>query len=481
MATLPSRRRCPHLLEINARILVERVSDRRGPRAMLLDVPPDYWAGLARRGFDLVWLMGVWRRSEGSRRVALSEPGLREAYDEALPGWTDRDVAGSPYAVAGYELDPALGRPGDLAVLHRRVNEAGLGLLLDFVPNHVALDHPWTVFAPHRLLGADGLPPPGVEGLYRVGDRHLAHGRDPYFPPWTDTVQLDVFDADARVAMIEELLAVADVCDGVRCDMAMLVLNDVFAGTWAPLLAGRPVPATEFWTDAIAAVRARNERFLFVAEAYWDLGWRLHELGFDAFYDKTLYDRLRSGAVDDLRAHLGGTPHWHDCAVRFVENHDEPRAAAAFGPRALAAAATALTTPGVRLVHDGQRDGRRVRLPVQLVREPREDPDPAMRTAVDRLLALADDRLMHDGDWTLLEVRGEGELPIAWQWSADGRRAIVAVNVTERTAAGTILVGTVNGARDALAVPEIAPTRLETVADGLRVELPPGGAAIVLG
>ena len=62
--------------------------------------------------------------------------------------------------------------------------------------------------------------------------RFIACGRDPFFPPWRDVAQLNYFNPATREAMIGVLTTIAQHCDGVRCDMAMLVLNDVFAQTW---------------------------------------------------------------------------------------------------------------------------------------------------------------------------------------------------------------------------------------------------------
>src|SRR5262249_7508553 len=151
----------------------------------------------------------------------------------------------------------------------------------------------------------------------------LAHGRDPYFAGWTDTLQLDYSNPATVTAMTTELLRVADRCDGVRCDMAMLLLPDVFERTW-----GRP--AQPFWTDAIAAVRAAHPGFRFLAEVYWDLEWTMQQLGFDDAYDKRLYDRLVAGRAAPVRDHLRAGLDYQSRLARFLENHDEPRAAATF-------------------------------------------------------------------------------------------------------------------------------------------------------
>src|SRR5687768_5666693 len=97
--------------------------------------------------------------------------------------------------------------------------------------------------------------------------------------------------------MIGELVKIAGQCDGVRCDMAMLVLPEVFERTWGQ----RSEP---FWPKAIECVREHVSDFCFMAEVYWDLEWSLQQEGFDYAYDKRLYDRLRGHLAPPVRGHF---------------------------------------------------------------------------------------------------------------------------------------------------------------------------------
>src|SRR5204863_1545022 len=98
----------------------------------------------------------------------------------------------------------------------------------------------------------------------------------------------------------------------------------------------------------------------FLAEAYWGLEWALQQQGFDFTYDKVLYDRLLRGDAAGVRAHLAADPAFRDRCARFLENHDEPRAAAAFGvPGELGPALVTSLASGLRLLHEGQPEGRR--------------------------------------------------------------------------------------------------------------------------
>jgi hypothetical protein len=431
-------RRHPHLFEVNARILLGRLSRIHGRGLTLGTVPGAHWDLLARRGFDGLWLMGVWRRSPAARQAALTHPALRAAYAEALPDLGTEDVEGSPYAILDYEVDPALGTDNELCRLRAELNRRGMRLILDFVPNHLARDHAWTIAYPQRFV-----PAPAYEGAAdpdwffetRPGGPRLAHGRDPSFPPWTDTAQVNFASEDARAAPTRELLRVASLADGVRCDMAMLALNEVFLRVWPWAPGGLASSGREFWTDAIAAVRQTHQNLVMLAEAYWGLEGRLLELGFDFAYDKTLYDALRWSGAAAVRAHLAAGS-LDGRAARFIENHDEARALAAFGAadRARAAAVVVATLPGLRLFHDGQLDGRRTRLPVQLVREPEEDPDPGMERFYDTLLGVCNDPVFHVGTCHPCAIRpaGEGdgshEHVLAWSWHADDALRVVVVN-----------------------------------------------------
>ncbi|MFW6174245.1 MAG: alpha-amylase family glycosyl hydrolase [Chloroflexota bacterium] len=431
-------RRCPVVYEANARLLLRALSAEHGRALTLSSIPDGYWQGLADAGIDAVWLMGVWQRSSSARRVALGVPGLRREFDHALPDWTEADVAGSPYAVYSYSLDAELGGPEDLEALRTRLSPFGLSLILDFVPNHVALDHPWVRTHPQRFVGASTLKLVELhpDWFYSPnGHGYVAHGRDPFFAPWTDTAQVNFFSEDLREALTQELLSIAEVCDGVRCDMAMLALNRVFEGTWGEALGDVPRPRTEFWADAIGRVWKAHPGFVFLAEAYWGTGAELRCLGFDYTYDKGLYDGLRwrdASAVRDRLAEESVDP---DGWARFTENHDEERAATAFGKDRSVAAATAVATlPGLRLFHRGQEEGRTTRTPVQLIRERDEPADPDLRDFYNRLWRFVCRDVFHEGEWELLHAgrSGDGndshEGILAWGWQLEGERCVVAIN-----------------------------------------------------
>lgn len=401
-------RKYPTVYEINTWVWLDDLSRESGRSVTLGDVPQSELERLAEYGFDAVWLMGVWERSPGARAISRTDPALREEYARTLPGYTDEDVVGSPYAIIGYRVDPALGGDEGLAAVRARLCELGLLLLLDFVPNHMAIDHPWTAEHPERLVQSDDASLASEpQNYFRAGTgeqaRVFAHGRDPYFPGWPDTVQLDYRRAETRAAMTEELLSIASKCDGVRCDMAMLVTREVFSRTWGGEF---DTPEAEFWPEAIGRVKTEHPDFLFMAEVYWDMEYRLQQQGFDFAYDKRLYDRMLHEGAPSVRAHLRADLNYQSRLARFIENHDEPRALEAFGPeRGRASSALALTLTGLRLLHEGQLEGRRTKLSVHLGRRSQEVADEGLEQHYRRLLAALAHAVFHEGGWQQVEPR----------------------------------------------------------------------------
>ncbi|MEW2251533.1 alpha-amylase [Streptomyces sp. NPDC006975] len=467
--------------EINTLVWLRELSARYGRTVRLGDVPGEAWDEIARPGLDTVWLMGVWERSPAGLALALRDPGLLASFRAALPDLTEADLAGSPYCVRDYVVDACLGGPDGLAAARAQLAARGLRLILDHVPNHVAPDHPWTTGRPGCLIqGTRADLERAPDAFLGIAGRVCARGRDPYFPPWPDVVQLNAFSAELRDATVETLVAIGDQADGVRCDMAMLMTNEVFARTWGERAGA--VPAEDFWPYVLPRVRARHPEMLFVAEAYWDMEYALQQQGFDHAYDKRLYDRLVHEDAEQVRAHLRAGLGYQRGLVRFLENHDEPRAAAALpGDRERAAAVTVATLPGATLWHEGQFEGRRTRLPVFLARRPAEEPDEDLRAFHARLLPAA--AAVRRGDWRLLETAG---LPgddthralLAWSWSAGDARHLVVVNHSDGTARGRVrlpwddLRGTGHRLTDLLTGQSYDRDGDELADAGLSVELP---------
>ena len=426
--------RYPSLFQINTRVRLAELSTALNRPATLDDLPDEELDQLAADGFDLVWFLGVWQTGEAAQRVSASNPEWIADYHRVLPDLQEADISGSPFAVRDYHVHTEFGGDQALARLRKRLHERGLRLLLDFIPNHVAPDHHWVEQHPDFFIAGSqeqlAAQPQNYTRLTMNGEgRILAYGRDPYFAGWPDTLQLNYGNPELQDALLGELQRIAGQCDGVRCDMAMLVLPEIFERTWG-------IGSSPFWPRATAAIHAAFPGFLFVAEVYWDLEWTLIQQGFDYTYDKRLYDRLVHGLARPVHDHLLAGLDFQDHQARFLENHDEPRAAATFPPDVhRAAAVITFLTPGLRFYHQGQREGKRKRIPMHLGRGPVEPLDSSVASFYNSLIELGKDPAYRDGDWHLLEARsawegnGSHEAFVAFSWSGPGDvRRLVVVN-----------------------------------------------------
>jgi hypothetical protein len=423
--------RYPSLYQINTRVWLTELSGKLGRPATLDDIPDTELDRLARMGFDWIWFLSVWQTGLAAQRISRTNPEWRHEFHETLPDLREEDIGGSGFAITGYAVHVQLGGDAALARLRERLRKRGLRLMLDFVPNHMALDHPWIEdHADYFISGSEQDLARAPQNYIRVkrkrGEMVLAHGRDPYFPGWPDTLQLNYGNPATQEAMIAVLEKIAGQCDGVRCDMAMLVLPEVFERTWGI----RPQP---FWPKAIQRARERNRDFRFMAEVYWDLEWTLQQQGFDLTYDKRLYDRLREGHARPVREHLHAGLDYQDKMARFLENHDEPRAAATFTPEIhKAAAVITFLSPGVRFFHQGQFEGRKKRISPHLVRGPAEPIDEQLLQFYHRLLAVLRQPTVREGGWQLLECvpawdgNWTWECFLAFAWQGPGGECLLA-------------------------------------------------------
>lgn len=438
------------IFEINTRVWIRRFDDKSS-RANLSSVPDAYWDILCEKGIDFIWLMGIWKVCKSSIGRSCFEPGLVRNYNKALKDWTVDDVIGSPYAIDKYEINPEIGTREELAALKEKINARGMKLILDFVPNHFNVDTSLLKEKPRIFLGA-------AKELYMRDDHtffqpfhdeenYYAHGRDPFFPAWQDTVQVNYFSPEARDYMTNILVSLSSVCDGVRCDMAMLSLKNVFRNTWRGVLdegAGDQFNE-EFWETAIRETRKKNPEFIFIAEAYWDMEWTLQQMGFDYTYDKKMTDRLRGVHPLSVVEHLKAEPDYQYKSVRFIENHDEERALASFGAEKSKAAAVIISTvPGLRFYHDGQFEGKKIKLPVQLRREPFEHAKESVAQFYEKLLSITKSEIFRSGEWKLLlpvsswDGNDTYKNMLAWQWSLNNEKMLVVVNYSPELAASRI-------------------------------------------
>jgi len=221
-------------------------------------------------------------------------------------------------------------------------------------------------------------------------------------------------------------------------------MSDIFAGTWRGFV-GDALPQ-EFWREIIPHVKAWYPDFMFTAEVYWDKEYDILQQGFDFAYDKTLYDRIMEGNVPKIRQHLVAGIDYQKHMMRFIENHDEPRAYDKLGAgKSFAAATLICTLPGAVLLHDGQFSGRKVKLPVHIKRQPDEELHADLEAYYEKLLCEARDPIYQQGDWYLFQMRpiADGndsyQNLLAYGWYERGRDyRLIVINLTPHSSQGRV-------------------------------------------
>jgi glycosidase len=413
------------LYEINTRVWIDRLSKKYGKKITFSNIPDEEIARIKDSGFDALWLMGVWLPSEIGHQKAVKEPNLLKAFKDLFPSFTEKDIGCSPYSISGYDVNPFLGDNRSLRSLKQRLNKKGIRLILDFVPNHLAMDHPWVLQHPDYFINgsrSDLRLHPDI--FFTAGkDSILAHGKDPYFPAWNDVVQVNYFNPATRKAMLKTLLKVSALCDGVRCDMAMLIITRLQKRIWGSRVFGKKrfkEPKAEFWENAIPEVKKKNPDFTFIAEVYWGMDRELIAMGFDLAYDKYFYDALRDNDLAKIKFFLKEKESLSLTKLKFIENHDEGRALTVFGREKSQAAALIMgLAQSPIMIHEGQMEGFRNHLTIQLARCPEEKTDRILKSFYTHLMPLISGLSIKEAPWNLSEP-----LP-AWNGNSTFKNFIV--------------------------------------------------------
>ncbi|MEQ1828228.1 MAG: alpha-amylase family glycosyl hydrolase [Pirellula sp.] len=425
------------LYQVNTRVLLTELSSQLGRRATLDDIEDKTLEQWQECGFQFVWLLSVWQIGPRSQGISRANVRWLHEFQSTLTDLCDDDIGGSGFAIQKYSVHRNLGGNEALHRLRNRMKSYGLRLILDFVPNHTGPDHPWVNEHPDYFVQGTDQDLEREPDIYtRLATKHgeivFAMGRDPYFPGWIDTLQLNYGNRALQTAMQEELERIALQCDGVRCDMAMLLLPEVFQRTWQ-------IPSEPFWPTTVQRIRAKHPKFTFIAEVYWDLEWELMQQGFDFCYDKRLHDSLRAGDTPSVRSHLHADLAYQNRLVRFLENHDEPRVASAFSSAQHAAASViCFLVPGMRFFHHGQLEGKRVRISPHLIRGPAEAYDTEVAKNYRRLLSILRLPIVRKGAWKRLEPLEAWPSNfthqdfVSFQWlDTDGSLLVVVVNYSD--------------------------------------------------
>ena len=356
----------PILYEISTRPWLFELSKKYGRSiSKLRDIPIEEFDTLKQNGIEIVWMMGVWKL--GTYGVEFDR---KQDYSNVLPGWTAEDVIGSPYAIAEYVCNPEIGTDEDLAWLRSELHSRGLKLMLDFVPNHSAIDAP-TAENPKLYIRA----PEGKKDPNRYTDSGIAFGRYNHdADPWKDVIQWNYWENETREIMKQNLLKVLSLSDGARCDVASLLLNEFFEQTWKEELEywNYKKPEEEFWAWAFKEVKGKYPDAILLAEVYGDKEIEaLYQNGFTYTYDKELLDKLM-GTSKDVKDYISQkTLDYWDHSAHFVENHDENRIVYNVNgdvEKAKAAGTIAATLGGMIFMNHGQWSGFKNKLEVHLRR-----------------------------------------------------------------------------------------------------------------
>ncbi|MFP4373881.1 MAG: alpha-amylase family glycosyl hydrolase [Spirochaetaceae bacterium] len=389
------------LLAKSTLVWLDQLSRSYGTEIRRLDqVPDEELDRIAARGFNSLWLIGIWRRSLASKQI------------KRMCG--NPEAEASAYSLLEYEISEDLGGWPALENLRRRCLRRGLLLASDMVPNHTAIDSTWVYDNPDRFVQLDHSPFPGYTfngvnlsqrpgiGIYledhyydrsdaavvfkRVdfanGDvRYIYHGNDGTSMPWNDTAQVDFLNPEAREAVIQAILHVARNFRVIRFDAAMILAKRHYQRLWYPepgsggdiasraehgLTAedfNRAMPA-EFWREVVDRCAQEAPNTLLLAEAFWMMeGYFVRTLGMHRVYNSAFMNMLKDEENAKYRQTIKNTIEFDKEIlkrfVNFMNNPDEETAVSQFGKgdKYFGIATLMVTMPGLPMFGHGQIEG----------------------------------------------------------------------------------------------------------------------------
>jgi glycosidase len=477
------------LMAKNVLVWLDQLSRRYQRPIRTLDaIPEEELSLLASRGFNALWLIGLWERSAASREIK-RRMGNPEAHASA-------------YSLFGYEIAGELGGWEALERLRDNAERYGIRLSSDMVPNHVGIDSDWVRQYPHRLLAVENCPFPGYrfesENLsadsrvdIRLEDHYwertdaavvfkrtenatgrvdyVYHGNDGTTMPWNDTAQIDFLNPEAREAVIEDILHVARNFPIIRFDAAMVLARKHIRRLWYPAPgAGGAIPSrsehalsdeeflascpTEFWREVVDRVAAEVPGTLLLAEAFWMMeGYFVRTLGMHRVYNSAFMNMLRDKKNAEYRDLIKETivfdPGILQRFVNFMNNPDEETAVEQFGKddRYFAACTLLATLPGLPMVGHGQVEGLSEKYGMEYVRAYRDEhPDDDLIARHEReIFPLLSRRHVFAGAesfrlYDLIGDHGVNEDVFAFSNASGSERSLVLVNNAFERAAGSI-------------------------------------------
>lgn len=399
----PDREWMPKVVLMAKTVLVwlDQLSKKYEREITRLDQIPDEELDiLARRGFTGLWLIGLWERSNASKRI------------KQICG--NPEAAASAYSLYDYDIAQGLGGWGALDNLRRRLWQRGIRLASDMVPNHTGMDSKWINERPDLFVQTRDCPFPGYTfngenlslsdrvGVYledhyysksdcavvfkrvdhHTGDvRYIYHGNDGTGMPWNDTAQIDFLNPEAREAVMQEILHVARNFPIIRFDAAMVLAKKHIRRLWYPEpghggdIASRAEYAlsrddfetripNEFWREVVDRVAAEVPDTLLLAEAFWMMeGYFVRTLGMHRVYNSAFMNMLKREDNSKYRSTIKNTiefdPQVLKRFVNFMNNPDEETAVAQFGKgdKYFGVCTLMVTMPGLPMFGHGQIEG----------------------------------------------------------------------------------------------------------------------------
>jgi len=437
----------PNLLQLSARPWLYELSLKYKTNITLANIPRAEFLEIKKRGIDWIYLLGVWQL--GPYGLNFDRRDGVDPYLSILPDCKMEDIIGSVFAVTNYTVNTEIGTLNDLKRLKSTLNNAGMNLMLDFVPNHSALDS----YLMKGDLSYYIRAPSGVVDSSKYYSNGVAYGSAAYCDPWRDVGQFNYFEPKTRMLMSSYLSTIAELADGVRCDMAHVVLNSAFGSQWSYELSayGYKTPSSEFWQDAIIAAKKVNPNLVVIAEVYGEDNMKtLQSLGFDYTYDKELYDRLKNGNLDNIRGYLSGNSlEFLQKTTHFLENHDDNRGITSFGSveRANAAAVVLFTVPGMKFSFQGQWVGKTWKLDVHLRRSYSEPENKDVIAFYDTLIPMVGSSPFKNGSFEILYPTNDSSSwrLLAWKWVDGNEKRLVVVNYSDAYGSGAVKLSDCSG------------------------------------
>lgn len=436
------------LLEITTRPFLRILSEKYSrPITKISEIPESEFDEWKKMGFEWIWMMGIWQIGEYGLNHDRTRPNKIQKYNEICPDWKPEDVIGSPYAIVSYTINPELGKEEDILWLRKQLNQRGMKLMLDFVPNHTAFDSieitkdkklEYFVHFPDNMDIKDAnLTEEKFDELY--GPHKIAFAGSSGFKPWTDVAQLNYMNEEMRNSRIQILLKMASQCDGIRCDVAFAVLNDIFWGKWHFELekCGYHKLKTEFWSDAISEVKKKYANCVFLAESNYDSDGSLGKCGFDYVYNRIIFTELEKTKPDYLTRirKVINDPEISRYA-QMIENHDEKRSLKTYSydpKKEHCAAVICLTLPGLRLINQDQWCGYKYEIGVHLRRAVKEKPNEEFVSFYEKLFNILEKDILKDGNYS---VNNENDFSkdssiLSWKYEKNGNFVSVFANFSD--------------------------------------------------